>query len=1197
VHNICVAQYVDPRLTMCDMRNRVSALLILTLAAALSKAQSQAGSTAPDVSQEAYVYEHLNESVRFENDGSGVRDIKAVVRIQSQAAVRDFGQLVFGYSTANEDLTIDYVRIRTSDGQVIETPASSAQDFAPQTLRSAPMYSDFRQRHISVVDLRPGVTLEYHVVTNVKPLAPGEFWYEYSFIDYAAVLDGSLEINVADAREVKLKSPDRKYSTRKEGDRRIYLWTVKNFVPDRSKRNDDEEADDFADVQLSSFTDWQQVANWYAKLQSDRATPGEAIKAKAAELTRGLTTQEEKARRLYSFVAQNIRYVSLSFGVGRFQPHSASEVLQNGYGDCKDKHTLLQALLAAQGIRSYPVLINAFHKIDPDVPSPAQFNHLITAARIGENLTWLDSTAEVAPYGLIAYQLRNKQAIVATNDPAGGLKRTPSESPVKNGTVLVVKAKVSELGAMDADVDLSATGDSDWPLRAGLRAVPQANWKDALGVLSTAWRLPGDVSDIHIDPLENTSKPLHLTYHVHKADYFKVPSPAINFQLLPPSSVGRVAKASKKHPGEPLDVGPAGEDVSRLHIEFPSNFTVHPPSDVSIAREYGQYSTTYKYSKNVLDAERRMVLKVNELPASKRADFSSFHNVTTSAVEETPWCSIARPSEASLAAAAEMKGSPTELRDAGNAALKRQDFSTAATLLQRAVDQDPDSKEGWDGLGQAYSALNQHDKAVGAFRKQLEKEPDDAHANGELAAELQQLGRFDEAIAAYRKQIEMAPSEKLAHKRLGMLLVQLKRDQEAQSELEAAAAIPPEDSELKMALAQLYSRTGDAKKSEVMMTSLTGGTSAVAANDFFASALRDDIDPAQSAHDAQQNLSNIGDQFDSGEFDRLDANSHSIMDIVALSWARMGWARYLQGDSLAGTQFLDAAWQLSLSGTAANRLARIYEKNGSRDRAQHMYALAAAAGGGDAQKSEEQVRKLNPATAEKLLVSAAAELEKMRTLPLPSLSSTTTSARFVLVFDNSSTADRVQFIDGDATLSTAAVNKLQTTDFLVKFPDVSSIKVIRLAKVSCANSSCSVSLIPLPSMQSGATPPPQGQTLVKVDSTAGSQSSPPGPAIVLTSNPVGITPPHLIVAPDPNYPDAARRAKVQGVVLVGCTIGVDGTVTSASILQSLRKDLDASALEAIRLWKFEPAIKDGKPVAVQVRVEVAFHLYKDEASN
>jgi Domain of Unknown Function with PDB structure (DUF3857) len=134
------------------MFSRVSALLVTVLLSTSLGAQTQTAPSAPDVSQEAFVFEHLNQSVRFENDGSGVREIRAVVRIQSQAAVNDFGQLVFGYSTANEDLDVDYVRVRTSDGQVINTSPATAQDFAPQTLRSAPMYSDYRQRHISVVD-------------------------------------------------------------------------------------------------------------------------------------------------------------------------------------------------------------------------------------------------------------------------------------------------------------------------------------------------------------------------------------------------------------------------------------------------------------------------------------------------------------------------------------------------------------------------------------------------------------------------------------------------------------------------------------------------------------------------------------------------------------------------------------------------------------------------------------------------------------------------------------------------------------------------------------------------------------------------------------------------------------------------------------------------------------------------------------
>ena len=73
-----------------------------------------------------------------------------------------------------------------------------------------------------------------------------------------------------------------------------------------------------------------------------------------------------------------IRYVGVSFGIGRFRPHSASEVLANQYGDCKDKHTLLAAMLAAAGLHADPVLIGAGIRFNSAVPSPESFNHLIT---------------------------------------------------------------------------------------------------------------------------------------------------------------------------------------------------------------------------------------------------------------------------------------------------------------------------------------------------------------------------------------------------------------------------------------------------------------------------------------------------------------------------------------------------------------------------------------------------------------------------------------------------------------------------------------------------------------------------------------------------------------------------------------------------------------------------------------------------
>jgi transglutaminase-like putative cysteine protease len=718
-----------------------------------------ASSPKADTSGEAFVLEHVSELVRFESDGTGVRETTAVIRVQNQAGMEQFGQLIFGYASATERLDVDYVRVRKPDGKVVDTPAASAQDFAPEILRDAPTYSDYRQRHFSVVDLRPGDVLEYHTVTHITtPLAANEFWYEHTFPRQVAIGESRLEINLPKSREVKLKSPERKYEVKESGDRRIYTWVVRDVVPDRKREREEDEfdsSDEQPDVQLSTFADWVQVAHWYAKLQSDRVVVDDRVRQKAADLTRGATTPLDKTHRLYDYVAGNVRYVSLSFGVGRLQPHAASEVLQNGFGDCKDKHTLLQALLRAADIPSYPVLIDSYRKLDPDVPSPAQFNHEITAVRVGkgEDITWLDSTAEVARYGLIMYQLRNKQALLASDDSYAGLRKTTADVPVKNFVAISINGKFSETGVLDTTFEFTAQGDSDLPMRMAFRRVPPADWQKVLEVFSAAWGYPGgEVSDIHVDSLENISKPLHLTYHFRRENFFIVPTSGASFRVLPPLGLAGLPKFNPRKGAQPLDVGPSVEQTYRAHIQFPSTYNVTAPDSVRMSRDYGEYSSSYTLNKNVLDAERHLVLKVNELPAARRADYESFRNVGSSDVQQVLNCSITPASAAAVASATRAGGTAEELRKAGTAALERKDFGSAADLLKRSMDKDPSQKDGWEELGLAYASLYKHDEAISAFRKQIEANAFHARANSDLASELQQQSKFDDAVAAYRKQ-------------------------------------------------------------------------------------------------------------------------------------------------------------------------------------------------------------------------------------------------------------------------------------------------------------------------------------------------------------------------------------------------------------------------------------------------------------
>ena len=89
----------------------------------------------------------------------------------------------------------------------------------------------------------------------------------------------------------------------------------------------------------------------------------------------------------------------------------------------------------------------------------------------------------------------------------------------------------------------------------------------------------------------------------------------------------------------------------------------------------------------------------------------------------------------------------------------------------------------------------------------------------------------------------------------------------------------------------------------------------------------------------------------------------------------------------------------------------------------------------------------------------------------------------------------------------------------------------------------------------------------------------------------GVSAPRALYAPDPEYSEEARKSKYQGVVVLWLIVGADGRPRDMKVLRSLGMGLDQKAIEAVRQWKFEPAMKDGKPVAVQINVEVNFRLY------
>src|ERR1700752_2641203 len=146
-------------------------------------------------SQEAAVIESIATKVAFENDGNFNRVKISRVRVQTDAGVKAWGILSFPFQSATQIIEIDYVRVHKVDGSTIVTPPDNIQDLDAEITRSAPFYSDLREKHVAVKGLGKGDILEYEAHWNpIKALVPGQFWYQYNFQREAIVLSERLEI-------------------------------------------------------------------------------------------------------------------------------------------------------------------------------------------------------------------------------------------------------------------------------------------------------------------------------------------------------------------------------------------------------------------------------------------------------------------------------------------------------------------------------------------------------------------------------------------------------------------------------------------------------------------------------------------------------------------------------------------------------------------------------------------------------------------------------------------------------------------------------------------------------------------------------------------------------------------------------------------------------------------------------------------
>lgn len=161
---------------------------------------------------------------------------------------------------------------------------------------------------------------------------------------------------------------------------------------------------------------WQAAAAEYAQIIENQLK-GADLAGWVAEATRGAATRDEKIARILARLHKGVRYTGIEFGNRAIVPASPAETLRRGFGDCKDKATLLVAALRAAGIPANVALLYAGTGVDtdPELPGLEGFNHAIAHVP-GASPLWIDATADSAPFGSTYLGVEGRMALIASQD-------------------------------------------------------------------------------------------------------------------------------------------------------------------------------------------------------------------------------------------------------------------------------------------------------------------------------------------------------------------------------------------------------------------------------------------------------------------------------------------------------------------------------------------------------------------------------------------------------------------------------------------------------------------------------------------------------------------------------------------------------------------------------------------------------------
>jgi transglutaminase-like putative cysteine protease len=391
---------------------------------------------------------------------------------------------------------------------------------------------------------------------------------------------------------------------------------------------------------------WREIGAWYLGLTRGRRDASVEIKQKVAELTASAPSLLDKMRALATFAQNDIRYVAIELGIGGQQPHTATETFNHRYGDCKDKVTLLSAMLKEIGVDSYYVIINTERgSVTATTPPNLDFNHVILAialpvgvdtarltARIAHptlgQILFFDPTDALTPLGSLSGALQSNYGMLVTPD-GGELLALPQLSANSNGIERTAKMTLDDKGTLRGDVHEVRVGDRASSQRYALRSTTQDTdrIKPVESVAGASFST-FQILKATVRNLQAADLPFEWKYSLEAPNYAKT---AGDLLLVRPRILGSKTsgmmetKEARQHPVE--FEGPE-LDTDVFEIELPAGFEPDElPPPVNLDAGFASYRSKTEIAGRTLRYTRTFEIKNLSVPVSEAPKLRDFYRV------------------------------------------------------------------------------------------------------------------------------------------------------------------------------------------------------------------------------------------------------------------------------------------------------------------------------------------------------------------------------------------------------------------------------------------------------------------------------------------------------------------------------------------------------------------------------------------